>query len=315
MKKRLNNVLKIQDIIDSITEEEKNRTCDVFLNNVQNELITIRDTLDIPKIPVKELDYDIALNIMGRVRDFIPEFLWDHVFIKDRNPASDQHFLHFIKKIRGRIIHFTHIYKIDLKFGGDSSNIIERGNSDYYPSFITNRFYFKSRLVPEEPSSAERHHFEFLPLKLKESINVEASGDFYTFALFDDPNSREITKKIIENFEDSIFTVSIGLYPFIVYDYFTICFNVLQPRPGELQRAIEIFEPLFIYLYSRYRDLSNIAPVDVLKSEFAAELDFTDNGIRLKENTVARSREYFSRFRLETDYELLLKGWRRFVNA
>ncbi len=302
----MNAVSEIQKILEAIDPGDKNRAGNVFINSIKNEFITFQGRMTIPKIPVKELDYETALEIVRDVVRYFPEFFRDHMLLEKRKPAADVHGLHFIKPLKGRLIDFTHFLKLDTRFGGDSSNVIEKGDTTMYPSYSTNRIYYKSRLVP----CAEHCGTDFTPLRLFESQQVESDQYFHTFAIFDDVNSRKITKEMLERLGmDDVFTVSRELYPFPVYDFFTACFNVPCPTEEHLKRALELFEPLFIIFFSRYRPLKDLAEEGAISSIFPGEIRITDGSAFPTPEYAGRLRDYFSGYSLIRDDELALKGW------
>ncbi|MBN2157980.1 MAG: hypothetical protein JW807_01200 [Spirochaetes bacterium] len=303
----MKEVDRINRIIESIASDRKNLTGELYLNAIQNEFITIRKNLHIPRIEAKCLDYSRAAGIVADIADVMPEFLRGHRLLEYRKPAAEQHSLHFLMKIPGRVLDFIHILRIDLMFGGDSSNVVERGDTNFYPSFRTNRLYYKSRTVPVREASEN----DFEPLRLQEDERVESDNYFHTYALFDEFESREASKDLCAKFDADIFNISLDLYQFISYDYFTACMNVLYPVRTELASAVELFECMFIFLFSQYRNIEEIVPLEKIRGAFAAEINCGAERITLTKEYIERLKNYFSRFSMYRDEEMLLKGWRR----
>ncbi len=309
----MNSIQKIQNLLQGIDREKRNNTDidKVYINIVKNEFIIINERINIPKIPVKELEYKIAVPILKNLIEYIPEFLINHELLVDRKPASDQHCLHFIKKVKGRLINFIHIFKIYLKFEGDSQNIIERGDTDSYPSYHTDRIYYKSKLIPVSSVFEDNRKMDFEPIKLIESDYLESDQRLFTSAIFDEVNKKELTEDIINKLDLDVFNISIDLYPFIEYDYFTSCFNVLCPSIKEIEEGAMIFEPSFLTLYSRYNDLTNLNDLTEIGDKFEDSISFDDKIPILKEEYVIKLKEYFERFSIYRDDDLSLKGWWR----
>ncbi len=300
---------KIQEIINSIDAGRKNSINDFFLNTIKNEFITFHGNIFIPRISVKELHYDISVNLVTELVNFIPEFFRGHTFLVIRRPASDLHSLQFIKRLKGKLIDFVHFFKLDLRFGGDSYNIVEKGSTEFYPSYNSNRIYYKSKLVPCKGEDKDTDDFN--PIRLYDSIHVEVEQDFHAYAVFDDINARGIAKEIYQKINLSIFSISQELYPFIAYDYFTSCFNVLKPDEKELNQTVSIFEPLFLYIYSKYKNVNEIASPDAINEKFSDSLSADGNGLSLKNDYLKEMEGYFKKFSIIRDDELAIKGWWR----
>jgi hypothetical protein len=298
-------VTKIQDILQAIKPDERNRAGNIYLNSIKNEFITFPGRIVIPRIPVKELPYDASVSIVENIRKYFPEFLIGHALLEQRRPATDLHSLQFVRPLQGRLLRFTHFWKIDLRFGGDSSNVVEKGDTVNYPSYNTNRIYYKSRLVP----STDAAPGELSPLKLIDALQVDSDMRRRTFAMFDELGSREMTKELLERLALDIFSTSKELYPFVVFDFFTACFSVVNPLPDEIETALELFEPMFIILHALYRDTGDLAPREKIESAFSGTLAFTDGRPSAAPEYIARLRDHFRRYKISRDDDLALKGW------
>jgi hypothetical protein len=304
---------KIQIIIDSIAPSKLNSTGNMYLNILQNEFITFNGNITIPRISVNELDYMTAVPIVEALADYVPEFLQGHRFMENRMPATDQHSLHFSRRLRGRVLDFVHILRINFLFGGDSSAVVEKGDTDYYPAYITNRIYYKSRLVPAAGAPAvSAKTGGFVPVRLVDSQQVETDSYFHTFAMFEELNEKGLSQELCRKLGEDMFPISLDLYQFISYDYFTACMNVLYPTAAELSSALELFELVFIFLHAMFRDLGVLLPPGEVKEKFLTELGIVDNRIIFEQESIDRLKAYFGRFSLYRDDDLMLKGWRRF---
>ena len=60
----MNPVDEIQNILRSLDSNQKNKTGNLYLNQIGNEFITFKEKIEIPKIPVKELDYKLSVGIL-----------------------------------------------------------------------------------------------------------------------------------------------------------------------------------------------------------------------------------------------------------
>ena len=302
----------IQESIDSISPGSANRTGHTCINVIHNEFIFIEGSMEIPHIPVKELDMASSASIVEALASFIPEYLSGHKIPEKRIPSADQHMLHFTRRFPGKIMDFNHIFKADLKFAGDPSGIIEKGNPDFYPSFLTDRIYYKSRLIPESSLHRGDDSGPVDPVRIHDTRVVESDQFFHTFAMFEDLNERELTGKFYEHLDRELFGISPELYPFVVYDYFTACFNVLNPVQKEIEAAVSVFEPLFLYLYSRFHNIKKITTAEAVESAFGDLLSFEGPQLEMTDHFRERLKEYFSRWKLVHDDEMMLRGWWRF---
>jgi len=300
---------EIQNILNEIDPGKKNRVRDLYMNIIHNEFIMLDGGFNVPRIPAGELPLEIATGIVKDIAGYIPEYLAGSILMKEKTPPSHQHSIQFIKKVKGRALDFVHYFDVDLKFSGDSSTVIERGNTDYYPSFSTDRIYFKSRLVPVTNARIIPEETEFSPVRIRDINRVEADEYFHTFAMFEDVNTKELSRELCGSLPESIFNISTSLYPFIVYEFFTACMSVPQPVPSELARAAEVFEPLFIFLFSRYKPVTDLLSTDMLEEHFSGMLELRGDEIFISDEFTGSAAEYFHRFGLFRDDDLTLRGW------
>lgn len=301
-------VNQINNFINLIDTNTVNKTGAIYINILKNEFIMLNEEITIPKIPVSKLPYIDAVPIAQTIIPFIPQFLSGHTLLEERQPSHELHSLHFVRLLEGNCINFYHVLRIDFRFGGDSSTIIEPGNNDYYPAYRTNRLYYKSRLVPAFKDSAP----PITPIKLIQSITTESDQYFHTYAIFDDIDTSHITNELLKTLPD-IFSIPATLYPFIVLDYYTACMNVPNPLPDELNRAIAIFEPLFYIIASRFISLDSVIAIPELEKNFPQFFEIHENTLVASSALISFAKEYFSRFSLNRDEQCMLKGWWQFV--
>ncbi|MCU0822100.1 MAG: hypothetical protein MUC95_06465, partial [Spirochaetes bacterium] len=287
-------------------------TGDIYINVIKNEFIMINGTVKIPKIPVKELDYNTAVTILEEAVKYIPEFLCGHDLLVDRKPAAEQHALHFVKAVNGIANDYIHIFKLYLKFEGDSRNVIDRGDTSNYPSYSTDRYYYKSRIIPVSSVTRDKDKIDFKPIRIITPDSISTDQKLFTSAIFDDLDRKELTRDIHKKLGLDIFSISTELYPFIVFDYFTACFNVLYPSSEEIEKAVRIFEPIFISAMDKYGGLLKLKNYEDIKSRYKDQLYFIDESF-IKIKFMDELKSYFQRWSLYRDDDLTLKGWWRFV--
>lgn len=305
----MNPVNKIEKILKDSAKKENN-TGDIFLNVIKNEFIMLNGRIEIPRIAVKELDYIKAIPILKDISDYIPEFLSGHELLVDRKPASEQHSLHFVKSVKGKIFDYIHIFKIFLKFEGDSRNIIEKGDTGNYPSYSTDRLYYKSRLIPVTSITNANGKIDFTPMRMVSADYIKSDQKLFTSAIFDELDRKEITRDIHDRLAIDVFNISTEIYPFIVFDYFTACFNVLYPVQDEIEKAIEIFEPVFITVFDKYNSIQKLDKYEEIKEVYKDQLYFVEEAF-IKIKFLDELKPYFSRWSVERDDDLTLKGWWR----
>ena len=304
-------VNKIQDLLKSIPVSKKNNTDSILLNTIKNEFITFPGNIVIPRIEVHGLTYKQSVEIVEHLIEYIPEFLINHTLLEKRKPVADIHSLHLTKPLKGRVLDFIHFFKIDFRFGGDPSNIVKKGNNDTYPSYKTDRIYYKSRIVPSS-ISIDVFNDEFDSIRIFDQHYVGADQTFNTFAIFDELNTRKISQEIIKRLDIDVFSTSQELYPFIVYDFFSACFNVFYPTEAEINEALALFEPIFIAVYSKYKSFNELIQGDLLtkvKNEFSPELKFEEKSISFTPQFLEKLRSYFNRYKITRNSELTIKNW------
>ncbi len=301
-------VTRINNYIRLIDAHNVNKTENIYINILKNEFIMLNEEIIIPKIPVSKLSYNEALPIVQTIIPLIPQFLLRHTLLEDRQPAHELHSLHFVSLLEGRCINFYHVLRLDFKFGGDSSAILEPGNNDFYSSYKTNRLYYKSRLVPtfKDPSPP------ITPIKLIQSITTESDQYFHTYAMFDDIDTSDITNEFIKTLPN-IFSIPSNLYPFVVMDYYTACLNIPNPVSPELNRAVTTFEPLFFIIASRFIPVDSIIALLDLEDNFSELIEIKNHEFVPTPNLIQLSSEYFNRYSLTRDEQCMLKGWWQLV--
>ncbi len=307
----MNPVQKIDNILKN-SAAGKNQTGDIYLNVIKNEFIMINGAIRVPKISVKELDYTTAAPIVEDISGYIPEFLAGHELLVDRRPAAEQHSLHFVRTVRGRAFEYIHMFKLYLKFEGDSRNIIEKGDTSNYPSYSTNRLYYKSRLIPVSSVTRENGKIDFKPIRMIAPDAVSSDQKLFTSAIFDELDRKELTRDIHKKLGLDIFNISTEIYPFVVFDYFTACFSVLYPSPDEIEKAVEIFEPLFIMAYDKYSGIQKLKNYEEIKKIYQDRLYFVDESF-VKIKFLDDLKSYFQRWSQYRDDDLTLKGWWKIV--
>lgn len=286
-----------------------NDTRAIHINVIKNEFILLNGRIGIPRLPVKEIDQGLAADILSEIARFVPTYLGGRRLITGPVSAAHQHSLQFARRIEGALLDFVHLFRIDLRYGGGADEIIEKGGTDFYPAYYTDRIYFKSRLVPVEKSASSET--DFLPVRLVDSTYTDSDQYFHTYATFDDTGYREATMEIHRRMGlADVFPVSPALYPFVEFDHFTACLNVPNPTPAEIAAAVKIFEPLFLYIFAKYRPLNERFPREEFEAVFPEIVLYTE-GVELGDDARARIAGYFGRYSFFRDDELALKGWWR----
>ncbi|RPI92916.1 MAG: hypothetical protein EHM32_08595 [Spirochaetales bacterium] len=302
-------VEKIQGVLDGIDESVANDTGAIFINVIKNEFVLLDGRIGIPRLPVKEIDPGLAAGVLADVARFIPAYLGGRRFITGPVSAAHQHSLQFARRVEGAFLDFVHLFRIDLRYGGGADEFIEKGGTDFYPAYYTDRIYFKSRLVPVRKGAASEA--DFAPVRLVDSTYTDSDQYFHTYAIFDDTGYREATMELHRRIAlDDVFPVSAAFYPFVEFDHFTACLNVPDPTPPEIAAAVKIFEPLFLYVLAKYRPLNGWFPRKEIEAVFP-EILISSEGVELGGDARARIAAYFARYSFFRDDELALRGWWR----
>jgi len=300
---------KINDLINLINENDKNKFQGIFLDVLLVEFFSLKNELYIPKISVRELDYKTGLTISKYLVDILPEYLFKHTLLVKRKPISEQYSLQFIKLLPGQIIDFIHIIRFDFKLTGGYGKIKDKGDNKTFSSYTTDRIKYKSRLVPV-PKNSDPYMVE--SIKLRSYLEIDTRSEKFTAVFFDEFSPAEICLDFNMKAGEDIFSISPKIYPFLFYDYLTVCMNVLDPTVHRLEKAAEIFEPLFFYLYYLYREDDHF--IEKSKIEiFDKYLDISDSGISQKELLKNNLKEFFSCYSIFRDEDMMLKGLRKII--
>lgn len=297
----------IEKLLDSAGGSGRNRLEGIFIDETLSGFYKLSGEITIPHLPVKEIDVKQSLEIAELVIPCLPEFLKSHVFLEKRKPASEQHSLHFIRHIEGRVVDFVHIIRFDFRFYGKRGRIVDKGDTERYPAYASDMVYFKSHIVPVYKGSDP---YEINSVRLKESIEVETDRRLFTSVIFDEYSTREISIELSRKAGAGIFSIPLKIYPFINYEYFTACLNIPDPFYERISASAEIFEPLFLYLFFSYRTPDG--SIDIKSAlESHRSLEQTGEGVSLKPEFLLDLTDYFSSYTIATDDDLLLKGWKR----
>lgn len=298
----------IEKMLGSAADKGKNSITGIFLDETLSEFYQLNKDITLPHLPVKEIDIKNSHDLAGLLIPQIPEYLAGHTFLEKRKPSSEQHSLHFIRHIEGAVVDFVHIIRFDFRFSGRRGRIIDKGDSERYPSFATDMLYFKSQMVPVYKGSEPA---ELASVRLKESIEVESDKRLFTSVIFDEYSSREISIELSRRAGTELFSIPLKIYPFVNYEYFTACLSIPDPTPERITVSAQIFEPLFLYLYFNYRTSNDNIDIESI-GRLDNSLEMIEDKISLKSRFLLDLKDYFSSYTLTTDDELLLKGWKKF---
>jgi len=282
----------------------------VYIDESLREFFLLKEEIVIPAIPVSEIDDENTISLTAIMSGLIPEFLKDHFYLEHKNPRSEQHAIHFARLVEGRTIDMVHMLRLDFKFTGTSGTIITSGDTGTYPSFSTDRLYYKSRLVPVVKGS-DISSFE--SLRLKDAVKVNTDRRLFTSVLFDEFNTREISIELSRRAGSDNFRIPVTIYPFITYDYFTACMNIPLPFSGKITEGALILEPLFLYLYCEFKNSE--CTVQDAGTHWKESIDVNDGIIKLNSEFKKKLSSFFSDYNVYTDEELMIKGCRRIAEV
>jgi len=299
----------IDYLVRRIDGNDRNKITGIYLDESLMEFFSLQNEMPVPSIPVGELDYTTGIEITKNLIEVIPEYLCEHTLLEKRKPSSEQHSLQFVKMIPGRTIDFVHVLRFDFKLSGGNGRITGKGDTHSFPKYFTDRIRYKSRLVPVAKGSDP---YLLDSLRLKSHLKVD-SGNINitpTAVFFDEFSSTEISIDFSTKAGSDIYSIPAKIYQFISYDYFTACMNIPDPAVSKLERAAAIFEPLFYYLYFRYRDGAYEIEEKHLSicDEF---LEYSGSGVQQKPLLQNSLRDFFSHYTLYRDDELMMKGLRK----
>lgn len=306
--KKINFPHRIEEVLSGIRTNIPNRVEGVYLDEVFEIFLHLEDEIIIPGISVKELDYKKGFLIFEEVVRLAPQYFFSHRFMEKRKPSAEEHSLQFCRGIEGVIADFVHVIRIDFRFAPGSGSIIRHGNSDTYPSYKADRLYFKSRLVPVKKGSDPE---KLESIKIKDSEAIEGDNRRFTSVVFDESSSGSMSQELSKKAGSGLSPFPVNIYPFVVYDYFTACLTLPDPLPGVLEKGVEIFEPLFFYIYSQYRKI----PENIVSAAeaFPEALSVENNALVLTGDYTGKLKSFFSRYSIYTDDALMLKGHKKII--
>jgi len=278
----------------------------IYLDETLREFFYLNATVKIPAIAVSSIDHEQSLEVLNKISASLSPFLAGHEYLEEKNPGYEEHSIHLGSLFRGRILDFIHMLRLDFKFSSHSGTIIRPGDTATYPSYETEMIYFKSSLVPVRKGGSPS---AFQSIRLNESVTVAAedsSKRLYTSVLFDDFSNREISIDLSRRTGCS-FSIPVTIFPMIMYEYFTACLSIPDPVPSRIEKALSVFEPLFIFLYSIMVGNATELPPEGLE-EF---LKVKGDKILMSPALMKDLNDYFSSYSTSADDELMLKGWKK----
>lgn len=298
----------IEASLNSIQSTEKNSIAGIFLDETLSEFYQLNTEITVPGLPVKEITLKDSKEIAAILVKLLPEFLHGSVFLEKRRPQAEQHSLHFIRPLPGVVVDFVHIIRFNFRFSGRNGTIISKGDSERYPSYTSDRIYFKSQLVPVYKGS---DFAEVSSVRLKESLEVKTDQRRFTSVIFDEYSTREISIELSRKAGADIFSIPVKIYPFINYEYFTSCLSIPDPSQQRISASVALLEPLFLYFYFSFRESGTLPDITEAAKKFSG-LALDGGSVILRPEFILDLKDYFSSYSLSADDDLLLKGWKKF---
>lgn len=293
-------------IITADQSKKENVSGEILLNERKNEFYKFEGSIEVPRISVNGISRDQKIVLSERICGILPEFLDNYSVIFEPKPAAETLFIHFAKKYKGKYFDFIHLFKIDFKFSGNPDSMIEKGDNFHYPSYRTDRFYYKSYLLPVYSFVDDISEFKTIPL-FKEVSHKSQDEGFFTYALFDDVDIEVYDKIIADSLGEFTFSVPQGIFRFLRYAYFTAAFTVLDPFDYQLKEAVDLFEVIFVRLM-RDNDVDIHYDFDI----FQDSLVIKDGRIYFTEAFIEKFNGYISKYSLVTNEDyLLLNSWKK----
>lgn len=305
------NAELIDNLIKSIPFDTVNAVEGIYLDESLAEFIQLKNEVIIPPVQAAELDLDTGYQITGLLTESIPEFLTSHYVLEKRKPSAEQHSLHFVKPFAGKLIDFVHILRLDFKLSANYGRITGKSDSSMFPSYITDRIRYKSRLVPVMKGSSP---VDIESLKIRSSHDVDSDGRRFTAVFFDEFSTAELSIEFSTKAGSDLFHIPPKIYQFICYDYFTACLNIPDPYKEKIELAVEIYEPLFFYLYFYYMESGHQIDRNSLIT-FSEMLEISGSAIQQRTGFTDTLKKFFSNYTLYRDDDLMLKGLRKIVTG
>ena len=177
----------LNDIIARADGSSRNSHCGIFVNETQHEVLMLDGEMDVPRIPVQCVSEDALAPVVDRIARVAPEYFRGHQFLFPPKPASETHFLHFVRHLKGKRLDFIHIFKLDFRFTSDMGTNHKDGTADFYPSYSTDRVLFSSCLIPVDSVAYTGECItDFIPVRISPQENVEADRFVFAHTIFDD---------------------------------------------------------------------------------------------------------------------------------
>ena len=199
-----------------------------------------------PSIPSLGLDPDTRTRIAALINELFPGFARDYSPLNHSRPSSTP-YVQFAKTYAHREALYIHLISVLAQYmgGADSSDIDGPFGQGTIPAFLTDRIYFRSRIIPIEPlGNASPESFQpRATLGIAISFTKDRPLGFNAGpALFDQPDLTEPntrwSRRLVGRHEFN----NLSLYPPLVLDDFNVPqLNLLAPHPPEVPAMLEAF--------------------------------------------------------------------------
>ncbi len=274
-----------------------------FYTHSKKEFWKLSKVFQIPEISVKSLDYGVAAKFLHGILSELGPFLSKHEFLPHRRPHSEEHSVHFVRPFSGRVLDFVHVVRLDFRYYPESGTMVSPGSTDFYPSYESDRVFYRSLLVP---IGKGRDFRKIESVKLESSQEIETDGNRFSAVIFDEGSMVKKSQGYLKMLHADYFPIPIEVYQPLFFDYMTLCLNMPVPLEETLMAALDIFEPLFLFFARRGK-----IDIEGSSGAFPDLLSGAQENAEISPRFGSQLKKFFHSYRLVSDHEAASRGIKR----
>ncbi len=256
-------------INDYLTELKKNQTdFKIYIDNLHCPYILLNEEYTMPSLSNHIMTLEENINLVKLFTTYLPKTLSGMNFLTKTISKKETSRLNFVKEFSSSGNKFILLFTIEIKYlgGSLSSKIFKPSTQTHFPSYLTDRIFFHSRIIPvSEVIKNNNYIIDFTPVK-NDNIFFNYQIEFtnrekpeFISEMFDELDFRNILKPIYENLKISEFWTLGKIYEPIGIEFLSPILKLISIYPDQ---EIEEFKK-FSELLSNNFQLKKIPPESI----------------------------------------------------
>lgn len=192
--------------------KNKNIEFPIYIDNLHCPYILLNEEFSMPSISNHLLSDEENWILVKLFSEFIPQTLKEKSFLVKPISKRDTSRLNFVEEFSCKGSKFILLFSIEAKYlgGSLSSKILKPSTQTHFPSYLTDRIYFHSRIIPvSEIIKKDNFIIDFTPVKNEKTFfnyQIEFSNrekPEFISEMFDELDFKSYLKPFYENLKIS----------------------------------------------------------------------------------------------------------------